>query len=87
MKDGINLIDLMHAAPRCTATAKRTGQPCRAPAMGGYKVCYYHGAGGGAPRGTRNGRYKHGALTQEAITMRKMANQIQRMASEAKEDE
>jgi hypothetical protein len=28
-----------HAAPRCKARSKRTGQPCRAPAVRGWKVC------------------------------------------------
>jgi hypothetical protein len=35
---------VMHAAPRCTATSKRTRQPCRAAAVRGRTVCYHHGA-------------------------------------------
>ena len=36
-------IETAWAAPRCTATSKRTGQPCRAAAMRGKAVCYHHG--------------------------------------------
>jgi len=44
-----------HVAPRCGAKSKRTGQPCRAPAVRGWKVCRMHGARGGAPKGEANG--------------------------------
>ncbi len=57
----------MHRSPRCTATSKRTRKRCRAPAVNGWTVCRYHGAGGGAPKGKRNGNYKHGLYTKEAI--------------------
>ena len=43
---------------KCTAHVKRTGKPCQAWAVIGYKVCNMHGANpknhGGAPRGNRN---------------------------------
>ena len=41
----------MHESPRCTATSKRTRERCRAPAVTGWKVCRFHGAGGGGPKG------------------------------------
>jgi hypothetical protein len=41
-------------APRCTATSKRTGQRCNAPAVRGWNVCRFHGARGGAPKGKAN---------------------------------
>jgi hypothetical protein len=44
-----------HEAPRCRAKSKRTGKPCRAPAVRGSRVCRMHGAGGGAPTGKRMG--------------------------------
>jgi hypothetical protein len=56
-----------NAAPRCRAKSKRTGLPCRSPAVRGYRVCRMHGARGGAPTGERNGKYRHGARTKEAI--------------------
>jgi hypothetical protein len=34
-----NLMHKAHAAPRCTATSKRSGKPCCAPAVKGWKVC------------------------------------------------
>ena len=40
-------------APRCTATAKRTGQRCRNPAVAGFTVCRHHGAGGKTNPGER----------------------------------
>ena len=60
-----------HGSPRCTATSKRTKKPCRAPAVTGWNVCRFHGAGGGAPKGERNGMYRHGNYTEEAVAERK----------------
>jgi hypothetical protein len=61
-------IEVANAAPRCTATSKRTKQRCRAAAMRGRPVCYHHGARGGpvtvegqkrcAEAATKHGRYK-----------------------------
>lgn len=56
---------------RCHARSKRTGKPCQAPAVTGWKVCRHHGAGGGAPPGKRNGNYRHGRYTREAIALRR----------------
>jgi hypothetical protein len=53
-------------AARCSATSKRTRERCKAPAVRGWTVCRFHGAGGGAPKGKANGSYKHGLYTQEA---------------------
>ncbi len=69
-----------HAAPRCMATSKRSGQPCRAPAVNGWKVCRMHGAGGGAPTGTRNGNYRHGARTKAAINAARLIGLLTRLA-------
>jgi len=38
-------------APRCTAKSKRSGERCKAPAVRGWKVCRFHGARVGAPKG------------------------------------
>lgn len=70
MKMAINPLNRANAAPRCSATSKRSGLPCRAPALKGHHVCRCHGARGGAPRGTGNGRYVHGRFTCEALTLR-----------------
>lgn len=60
----------MHQAPRCRARSKRSGKPCRAPAVRGKPVCRMHGAGGGAPAGNRNAR-RHGRYGREAIEVRR----------------
>ncbi|AZO13111.1 hypothetical protein EJ074_20530 [Mesorhizobium sp. M3A.F.Ca.ET.080.04.2.1] len=56
-----------HAAPRCSATSKRTGVGCKAPAERGKRVCRFHGARGGAPKGEAHGMYRHGRFTCEAM--------------------
>jgi hypothetical protein len=61
-----------HAAPRCQATSKRTGQRCKAPAVRGFRVCRMHGARGGAPEGERNGNYRHGGRSKETIALWKL---------------
>lgn len=60
-------MQMAHAAPRCTATSKRTGKPCRAPAVRGYQVCRMHGARGDAHEGKRNGHCRHGEASKEII--------------------
>jgi hypothetical protein len=59
-------------APRCTATAKRTGQSCQAPAVRGWRVCRIHGAGGGAPPGPTHPNYRHGLRSREMHIVRQM---------------
>lgn len=39
---------------RCTARSKQHGDRCRKWAVPGYRVCRYHGARGGAPKGSKN---------------------------------
>ena len=57
--------------PRCGART-RAGAPCRRPAIRGRKRCRLHGGlSPGAPRGLKNGNYKTGDWTSEAITERK----------------
>ncbi|CUH47335.1 hypothetical protein [Ruegeria atlantica] len=72
------LVELMNAAPRCTATSKRTGERCKGPAVRGWTVCRLHGARGGAPEGDRHGNYRHGGRTQEAQAIRKLAMLMRR---------
>lgn len=45
--------------PQCTATSKRSGERCKRAAVKGYSVCYMHGVGGGAPKGSKNAK-SHG---------------------------
>jgi glucans biosynthesis protein len=73
----------MQRAPRCGARTRR-GTPCHAPAVRGRPRCRMHGgaAGSGAPRGSRNGAYKHGGFTGEAVAERQMVRQLLRHARE-----
>jgi hypothetical protein len=69
-----------NAAPRCQAKSKRTGLPCRSPAVKGSRVCRMHGARGGAPEGKRNGNYRNGTRTKEAIQAVRYINLLSRLA-------
>ena len=65
-------------SPRCSATSKRTRQPCMAPPGNGWTVCRFHGARGGAPKGKRKGMYRHGLYTKEAVALRRTITNLQR---------
>jgi hypothetical protein len=76
----------MHLSPRCSARSKRTGEGCKAPAVTGWKVCRFHGARGGGPKGECNGSYRHGRFTCEAIARRReLSGWVKAMAQFAKE--
>ena len=50
---------------------------CKGPAVRGKRVCRMHGGKSpGAPRGERNGRYKHGDRTKAAIEARKETQEL-----------
>ncbi len=70
----------MHLSQRCSARSKRTRERCRAPAVKGWTVCRFHGAGGGGPKGKRNGMYKHGLYTNEAIEERRALSTLLRVS-------
>ena len=69
-----NPMQSAHDAPRCTAKSKRTGQPCKAPAVRGYGVCRMHGARGGAKMGAAHPNWKHGTRSADAVALRKLLN-------------
>jgi hypothetical protein len=73
-----NPMQRAHAAPRCGARSKRTGEQCRAPVVRGFRVCRMHGARGGAPSGTGNGNFRHGGRTKEAIKAVRETNALLR---------
>jgi hypothetical protein len=58
-------------APRCGART-RAGHACKQAAVSGRARCRMHGGGigSGAPRGRRNGNFKHGLWTLEERGMR-----------------
>jgi len=82
MKDDDNLMQSAHAAPRCTATSKRSGHPCRAPAVRGWRVCRMHGAGGGHQPGRGHPSWKHGIRAREWLDERRRLNEMLREARE-----
>lgn len=65
-----------NAAPRCQAHCRRSKKPCEAPAIRGRRACWLHGGKGGAPKGERNGAWRHGRATQEATAERRQAQQL-----------
>jgi hypothetical protein len=67
---------LRHGA-RCGART-RSGMPCRSPAVIGRRRCRMHGGarGSGGPKGSRNGNYKHGRYTAEAVASRRWIRQL-----------
>jgi hypothetical protein len=69
--------DVLRKAPRCGAYT-RSGEPCRAPAVRDRQRCRMHGGaqGSGGPRGERNGNYKHGHFTQEAVEFRRQIREL-----------
>ena len=77
----------MNRACRCGART-RGGSPCRSPAVRGKARCRMHGgaAGSGAPEGPRNGAWRHGTRTAEALEMRRWANGLLRGARELIEE-
>lgn len=80
-KSAGNLMDKAHAAPRCRAKSKRSGERCKCAAVRGKNVCRMHGAYAGAPRGPSHGMYKHGRFTCEAIDARR---QIAKLIADAR---
>lgn len=71
MKSDANPMQSAHEAPRCAAKSKRTGLPCKNPAVGGWRVCRMHGAGGGHRAGKANPAYQHGMRTREWSDLRR----------------
>ena len=74
----MNAVYPFQKSPRCGATSKRTGDRCKAPAVRGWTVCRFHGARGGGPRGERNGMYRHGLFTKEAMEERRLLRELLR---------
>jgi hypothetical protein len=59
-------------ADRCGAKT-RSGAPCKSAPVTGRRRCRMHGGadGSGAPKGERNGNYKHGRYTAEVAATRR----------------
>lgn len=70
-------------APRCQART-RSGKSCRCPVVHGRKRCRMHGGtNAGAPKGERNGMWKHGGETREAVALRRQATALIRELASA----
>ena len=68
----------LRAAARCGARTRR-GTACGCPAMRNRKRCRIHGGlSPGAPRGDRNGNYKEGDWTLEALAERQWLRSLVR---------
>lgn len=78
--NSLNPVDRLRRAPRCCATSKRTRRPCQSPAERGKRVCRFHGARAGAPRGAANGAYRHGRYTITALEGRQATTVLLRDA-------
>lgn len=72
----------MHRSQRCTAHSKRTGLPCKNPAVRGWTVCRMHGAMGGQGSGKANPAYQHGLRSMAHCESRKLISQLARLLSE-----
>src|SRR4030088_3280092 len=57
----------------CCGAKTRSGAPCKSSPVTGRRRCRMHGGadGSGAPRGSRNGNFKHGRFTEEVQTTRR----------------
>ena len=65
--------------PRCGAKI-RAGTPCQRIGNSRNGRCILHGGRAGAPSGDRNGRWKHGNATKEAIAQRRLVRALLREA-------
>jgi hypothetical protein len=71
MKHDETRLGTLRRARRCGART-RAGTPCQRPAIRGRTRCRLHGGlSPGAPRGPKNGNYRTGDWTAEAIEERK----------------
>lgn len=74
MKSDGNPMQSAHASPRCAARSKRTGLPCKNPAVRDWPVCRMHGAGGGQPAGEKHPNYRHGLRTKHMEEVRRLVS-------------
>jgi Family of unknown function (DUF5681) len=71
----------LRRAPRCAART-RTGTACQRPALHGRRRCRLHGGlSPGAPRGHKNGNYKNGNWTADAIEERRWLRSLVQLFS------
>ncbi|WP_425516930.1 hypothetical protein [Sphingopyxis soli] len=57
---------------------------CRCPALRGRTRCARHGGKSpGAPKGERNGNYRHGGETNEAVELRRQVSRALKIVRDA----
>jgi hypothetical protein len=77
----------LRGARRCGAR-NRSGNPCACPAIKGKLRCRLHGGRSpGAPKGIRNGAYRNGDWTEEAISERRWVRELTGPASRSKQND
>ena len=70
---------------RCGAKT-RLGTACQKPALRGKNRCQLHGGKSTGAKGKRNGNYRHGRFTKEAIANRQAADaRVRELARLARE--
>jgi hypothetical protein len=80
----MNAVYPYQKSPRCSATSKRTKQPCMAPAVNGWTVCRFHGgAWRRAKRQKERDVYRHGRYTHEAPAERRMIRNLLRQSAKS----
>jgi hypothetical protein len=76
-------IQNLRAAQRCGART-RVGTPCQCPAIRGRGRCRLHGGlSPGAPSGEKNGNFRHGFWTCEAVQERQWAIEMVKLYTKA----
>jgi glucans biosynthesis protein len=68
------------AMPRCGART-RSGAPCKRIGNSRNGRCKLHGGRAGAPAGQRNGNWRHGGESKEAIAIRRQLQAVLRQAA------
>src|ERR1700676_3091878 len=76
----INWSPSVSKVPALFRDTKRPRRLCMAPAVTGWAVCRFHGARGGGPKGERNGMYRHGLNTKEAVKERRFLSDLLRQS-------
>ncbi len=67
--------------PKCGAHSRRSGKPCRQPAMANGRCRLHGGKSTGPPKGNKNA-LKHGCYTREGIEYRKYTKQLIKKSQE-----
>ena len=66
--------------PRCLARRRKSQALCQAPAMPNGRCRIHGGLSTGAPKGKRNGMWRHGRYSQESIEVRRAIKALLRDA-------